>query len=77
MSEVLLFQCHQCHDTFHHRVALTDKPTVILVCPFCGTKCSVDFNPYGQNVVTILRDGGKLNTSDISLPPVVPTQQSE
>lgn len=80
MKQTLQFQCYNCSGTFYNRVDLTEQPTLLLECPYCGTNCAVTLSitADSNDTIEILRDGQRL-TLNLTQPTdtVIPTHSPE
>ena len=80
MKQTLQFQCHKCSKTLYNQVNLTEKPELLLECPYCGTSCAVNLTiaANSNNIILILRDGQQLTLNLTQLTDtVIPTHSPE
>jgi hypothetical protein len=68
------FQCCHCDQTFGKVVDTEGDPVLLLECPFCHTRCSVDLAPFKHRVVEVMRGGADApGRARYELPERVPT----
>jgi len=75
MEEILEFKCWNCQGNFHYKIDRETLPTISIPCPYCKATCRVDFAPYHDKIVDVLRDGQTITLEISRLPAIIPTTE--
>ena len=71
----LTLQCWKCHENFQRNIDLSNKPAILIPCPYCSAPCYFDAERNRKAVAEVYRhSGGDVSGGSApSLPPVLKT----